>query len=119
MWSWFIPLTTLSWAVACHGYNPPQFEVYWESRESYLYNEDELHNPWYIDLGKWDIGYSSFNINIFLSGNIEVGPPGNLKGPSIVTIGFADICTAVFWCQESFPDEFCSKYPPEGIPARY
>ena len=30
----------------------PQFEAYWESQESYLYNEDELHNPWYIDLGK-------------------------------------------------------------------
>ena len=30
----------------------PQFEAYWESQESYLFNEDEQHNPWYIDLGK-------------------------------------------------------------------
>ena len=29
----------------------PQFEAYRESQESYLYNEDELNNTWYIDLG--------------------------------------------------------------------
>ena len=52
-----------------------------------------------------------------ISGNIESGPPGNLNGPSIVTIGFADTCVEA--CQESWPDEFCSKYPPEGVPARF
>ena len=28
----------------------PRFEVYWESQGSFLYNDDEQHNPWYIDL---------------------------------------------------------------------
>ena len=28
----------------------------------------------------------------------------------------ADYCTN--GCQENYPDEFCSKYPPEGIPAK-
>ena len=32
----------------------------------------------------------------------------------MVTIDSADYC--VFLCQEHFPDEFCSKYPPEGVP---
>ena len=32
----------------------PQFEVYWESQESYLNNQDESHNPWFIDLGMYD-----------------------------------------------------------------
>jgi len=86
-------------SLAVGGHTLPQFEAYWESQYSYLYNEDESHNPWYIDLG-----------------DIDAGPPGYLEGPSIVTIGFADICTDK--CQESYPDEFCSKYPPEGIPAR-
>ena len=30
----------------------PRFQTYWESQLSYLYNEDELNNPWHIDLGK-------------------------------------------------------------------
>ena len=30
-----------------------QFEAYWESLDSFLYNDDELHNPWYIDLGEF------------------------------------------------------------------
>ena len=33
-----------------------------------------------------------------------------------MTIGFADTC--VQYCQEDYSDEFCSKYPPEGVPAR-
>jgi len=77
----------------------PQFEVYWESQYSYDNNNDEQHNPWYIDLG-----------------NINSGSQGNLQGPNIVTIAFADVCAAN--CQEDYPDEFCSKYPPEGIPHR-
>ena len=32
----------------------------------------------------------------------------------MVTIDSADYC--VFLCQEHFQDEFCSKYPPEGVP---
>merc|ERR1719450_318850 len=77
----------------------PGFEVYWESQESYSYNDDKLHNPWYIDLGA-----------------IDAGTPGYIGGPSTVTIHAADYC--VGYCQENYPDEFCSKYPPEGIPAR-
>ena len=34
----------------------PRFEVYWESRDSYSYNDDENHNPWYIDLDAIDVG---------------------------------------------------------------
>ena len=30
----------------------PRFQAYWESQLSYLYNDDELSNPWHIDLGK-------------------------------------------------------------------
>jgi len=33
----------------------------------------------------------------------------------VVTIHAADYCA--YNCQENYPDEFCSKYPPEGIPA--
>merc|ERR1719348_1760538 len=78
----------------------PGFEVYWESQESYSYNDDESHNPWYIDLGA-----------------IDAGAPGYIGGPNTVTIHAADYCVGR-WCQENYPDEFCSKYPPEGIPAR-
>jgi len=77
----------------------PWFSVYWESQDSYMYNDDEQHNPWYIDLG-----------------DIHAGLPGNTAGPSTVNIAFADTCVSA--CQESYPDEFCSKYPPEGIPAK-
>merc|ERR1719450_636027 len=78
----------------------PGFEVYWESQDSYSYNDDELHNPWYIDLGA-----------------IDAGALGYIGGPNTVTIHAADYCVGR-WCQENYPDEFCSKYPPEGIPAR-
>ena len=43
-----------------------------------------------------------------------MGPPGYLGGPSVVTIDSADYCVAS--CQEDWPDEFCSKYPPKGVP---
>ena len=33
----------------------------------------------------------------------------------MVTIDSADYCVAPY-CQEYYPDEFCSKYPPEGVP---
>jgi len=79
------------------GHSLPQFEVYWESAGSYEYPGDIDSPTWYIDLE-----------------NIKAGLPGNLAGPSIVTIGFADGC--VEKCQEEYPDEFCSKYPPEGVP---
>merc|ERR1711892_359559 len=77
----------------------PRFQAYWESQLSYLYNDDELSNPWHIDLG-----------------NIDVGPLGYLGGPSVVTIDSADYCISS--CQEHWPDEFCIKYPPEGVPNR-
>ena len=32
----------------------------------------------------------------------------------MVTIDSADFC--VESCQEEYPDEFCSDYPPEGVP---
>lgn len=47
-------------------------------------------------------------------GNIDVGPLGYLGGPNVVTIDSADYC--IDRCQEDYPDEFCSKYPPEGVP---
>jgi len=74
----------------------PRFEVHWESEKSYVDN-DPLVSPWFIRLG-----------------DINVGPPGYLEGPNVVTIDSADYC--VEGCQESWPDEFCSKYPPEGVP---
>merc|ERR1712098_969581 len=77
----------------------PWFSVYWESQDSYMYNDDEQHNPWYIDLG-----------------DIHAGLPGNSAGPSTINIAFAGTCVSA--CQESYPDEFCSRYPPEGIPAK-
>ena len=45
-----------------------------------------------------------------------MGSPGFLGGANVVTVGHADFC--VEGCQEDYPDEFCSKYPPEGIPAK-
>ena len=78
----------------------PGFEVYWESQGSYSNNDDESHNPWNIDLRA-----------------VDAGAPGYVGGPNVVTIHAADYCTG-YHCQESYPDEFCSKYPPEGIPAR-
>jgi len=75
----------------------PRFTAYWESQLSYLYNDDELNNPWHIDLG-----------------NIDVGPLGYVGGPNVVTIDSADYCVEL--CQEHYQDEFCSKYPPEGVP---
>jgi len=77
----------------------PRFEVYWESQFSYAYNDDEQHNPWYIDLDA-----------------VAVGPAGDFLGPNVVTVHAADFC--IEGCQENYPDEFCSKYPPEGIPAK-
>lgn len=74
----------------------PRFEVHWESEKSYE-DVDTLISPWHIRLG-----------------DINVGPPGFLGGPSVVTIDSADYCVAS--CQEDWPDEFCSKYPPEGVP---
>ena len=85
--------------LAGQSFTFPRFEVYWESQASYMYNEDELHNPWYIDLGA-----------------IDVGAPGYIGGPNTVTIHAADYC--VQNCQEDYPDEFCSQYPPEGVPAK-
>ena len=79
--------------------NLPRFEVYWESQFSYDYNDDEAHNPWFIDLDA-----------------VAVGSAGDFVGPNVVTIHAADYC--VKGCQEDYPDEFCSKYPPEGIPAK-
>merc|ERR1711934_297035 len=76
----------------------PRFEVHWESEKSYE-DVDPLISPWHIKLG-----------------DINTGPPGFLGGPSVVTIDSADYC--VDECQESWPDEFCSKYPPEGVPAK-
>merc|ERR1719430_3075067 len=86
-------------AALSNSYSLPRFEVYWESQFSYNYNDDESHNPWYIDLDA-----------------IPVGPVGDFVGPNVVTIHAADYC--VEGCQENYPDEFCSKYPPEGIPAK-
>ena len=77
----------------------PRFEANWKSEAIFLYNDDELHNPWYIDLGA-----------------IDVGGPGYTGGPNTVTIHAADYC--VEGCQEDYKDEFCSKYPPEGVPAQ-
>jgi len=76
----------------------PRFEVHWESEKSYE-DTDASWSPWYIKL--WDI---------------NVGPPGHLEGPSVVTIDSADYCVGNGWCQEYWPDEFCSMYPPEGVP---
>merc|ERR1719495_2644938 len=68
----------------------PRLEVYWDSTDSYSYTGAEA--PWYINLD-------------------EIIYPG----PMVVTILWADFCTV--GCQENYPDEFCRKYPPEGIPA--
>merc|ERR1712004_822380 len=52
----------------------PRFEVHWESEKSYE-DVDPLVSPWHIRLG-----------------DIDVGPPGYLGGPSVVTIDSADYC---------------------------
>jgi len=75
----------------------PRFEAFWESWASYMYPDDKPHNPWYLDLG-----------------DINSGGAGFIGGPNVVTVMGADFC--VEGCQEDYPDEFCSKYPPEGIP---
>lgn len=75
----------------------PRFEAFWESWASYMYPDDKPHNPWYLDLG-----------------DINSGGAGFIGGPNVVTVMGADFC--VEGCQENYPDEFCSKYPPEGIP---
>ena len=90
----------------------PRFEVHWESEKSYE-DVDPLVSPWHIRLGM--IVDTSYLIQMQLySGDIDVGPPGYLGGPSVVTIDSADYCVAS--CQEDWPDEFCNKYPPEGVP---
>merc|ERR550519_515440 len=76
----------------------PRFEVHWESEKSYE-DVDPLVSPWHIKLG-----------------DINVGPPGYLGGPSVVTIDSADYCAVYEWCQEYYPDVLCNKYPPEGVP---
>jgi hypothetical protein len=75
----------------------PRFEAFWASQASYAYPDDKEHNPWYLDLG-----------------DINSGGAGFIGGPNVVTVMGADFC--VEGCQENYPDEFCSKYPPEGIP---
>jgi len=79
----------------------PRFEAFWESSYSYSFPDpdDKPHNPWFLDLG-----------------DINSGGPGFIGGPNVVTVMGADFC--VEGCQENYPDEFCSKYPPEGIPAK-
>jgi hypothetical protein len=47
-----------------------------------------------------------------------MGPVGYLGGPNVATIHAADYCFMESTCQEAWPDEFCSKYPPEGVPDR-
>merc|ERR1712110_47159 len=76
----------------------PRFEVHWESEKSYE-DVDPMVSPWHIKLG-----------------DINVGPPGYLGGPSVVTIDSADYCAVYEWCQEYYPDVLCNKYPPEGVP---
>jgi len=75
----------------------PRFEAFWESWSSYMFPDDKEHNPWFLDLG-----------------DINSGGAGFIGGPNVVTVTSADFC--VEGCQENYPDEFCSKYPPEGIP---
>jgi len=77
----------------------PRFEAFWASSHSFLYPDDKQHNPWYLDLG-----------------DINSGAAGFIGGPNVVTVMGADFC--VEGCQENYPDEFCSKYPPEGIPVK-
>ena len=48
--------------------------------------------------------------------NLVYATLGYLLGPNVVTIHAADFCTV--GCQENYPDEYCSQYPPEGIPAK-
>ena len=93
----------------------PRFEVHWESEKSYE-DVDPLVSPWHIRLGLLKQTLSIPIQTSPRSGDIDVGPPGYLGGPSVVTIDSADYC--VDSCQESWPDEFCSKYPPEGVPNR-
>jgi len=75
----------------------PRFEVFWESSVSYQYVDEKQYNPWYINIGDFD-----------------TGGLGYIGGPNVVTVRGADFC--VEGCQENYPDEFCGKYPPEGIP---
>ena len=91
----------------------PRFEVHWESEKGYE-DVDPLVSPWHIRLGLLKQTLSIPIQTSPRSGDIDVGPPGYLGGPSVVTIDSADYC--VDSCQESWPDEFCSKYPPEGVP---
>ena len=92
----------------------PRFEVHWESEESYE-NVDPVVSPWYIRLCRYFSIIYLLKMQL-LSGDINVGPPGHLEGPSVVTIDSADYCVGNGWCQEYWTDEFCSKYPPEGVP---
>jgi len=77
----------------------PRYEAFWDPSFSFLYMDDKQHNPWYLNLG-----------------DINSGGPGYIGGPNVVTVLGADFCVA--FCQENYPDEFCNKYPPEGIPVK-
>jgi len=83
----------------CKTRAQPRFEAFWDPTVSYMYMDDKQHNPWYINLGDLNTGGSGF-----------------IGGPNVVTVKGADFC--VEGCQENYPDEFCSKYPPEGIPVK-
>jgi len=93
--------TLLILGLPCHTRAQPRFEAFWTSSLSYSFPDDaeRQHNPWYLHLG-----------------DINSGGPGFIGGPNVVTIMGADFC--VEGCQENYPDEFCSKYPPEGIPVK-
>ena len=61
-----------------------RLEAFWDSDYSWLYNDDEIHNPWYIDLGNTVL---VFYFPAQLPGALDVGGPGYLGGANVVTIG--------------------------------
>jgi len=95
----FLASAVLLLGLLCKTRAQPRFEAFWDPTVSYMYMDDKQHNPWYINLGDLNTGGSGF-----------------IGGPNVVTVKGADFC--VEGCQENYPDEFCSKYPPEGIPVK-
>ena len=114
-----------------------RFEAFWESWASYMYPDDKPHNPWYLDLGQLHNHWASQHIwrttrwHQLWRRRLHWGSKrGHCYGRRLLCgrwryililllLILCDIFLLVEGCQEDYPDEFCSKYPPEGIPNKW
>ena len=118
-----------------------RFEAFWASSQSYLFQDDKQHNPWYLALGQLHNNPPSQKQKVNLLWNNPTARWHQLWRRRLhwgTKCGHCDGCRLLcgrwkcLWCtipsllyllvegcQENYPDEFCSKYPPEGIPNKW